>query len=414
MLGLAKYLPQFGWQPIILTAPLDVKSDGTYHIVETGYRANLSLLVRTLGFSPDEDIRKQVKRRLGDAAKKSLLDRLLTAAGEIVNYPDSEKGWRKFAVQSGSAVIRQEKIDAIISTSAPVTAHIIAAELKKRHQIPWLADLRDLWSQNHNYSYSRLRWWFDRRLELKTFSSADALITVSRPWADKLKTLHKNKDTYAITNGFDPALVNDPLAKLTDKLTITHTGAIYAGKQNPASLLTAARDLIKEGAINPDDIEIRFYGAREEWLEEEIEKCGLRGVARQYGEVSRDAALQKQRESQLLLLLNWDDPRENGNYPGKVFEYLAAGRPILATGGGAGDVVPALLAETGAGVHAPGAAEVKAALKGYYAEFKSQGRLTPQGDRTKSAGYSHPEMARKFARILDSLTGKNSTQRGNA
>ena len=96
-----------------------------------------------------------------------------------------------FRSQAAREILRKENIAAVISSSPPVTSHLIGGELKAEHEIPWIADIRDLWSQNHNYRYSPLRRALDRRLELKTLSKADALVTVSEPWAEKLRNLHK-------------------------------------------------------------------------------------------------------------------------------------------------------------------------------------------------------------------------------
>ena len=401
--GLAKYLPEFGWQPVILTAPLEEKPDAKFRIVETEYRETLGFWKKAFGLNPNKDEKTQIKERFGITSQKSLIDFAITRVGEIVNYPDSDKGWKPFAIKTGSEVIAKEGIGAIISSSSPVTAHVIASELKSVHKIPWLADLRDLWSQNHNYSYSTLRKLIDEKLELKTLSTADALITVSQPWAEKLSGLHQGKATYTITNGFDPGEVNDPPADMTSKFSITYTGLIYHGKQDISKLFSAVRDLISERVIDPIDIEVRFYGARENWLDREIELYGLSGIASQYGSVSRSVALQKQRESQLLLLLDWDDPQERGTYPGKIFEYLAARRPILATGGSAEGVVAGLLEKTGTGIWALTAADVKDALKEFYMEFKAQGKLSWHGNENEVSQYSYREMAKKFAEILDNL-----------
>jgi len=406
LLGLAKYLSEFDWQPIILTAPLDEKPNGTYMIVETGYRNALEFWIRLFRFKPDVDIRQQVKQRFNVSAKKSLLDRLLSLAGEIVNYPDSEKGWKPFAVETGNKIIEQESIEAIISSSAPVTGHIVAKELKSRHKIPWIADLRDLWSQNHNYSYSSLRKQADKRLELKTLVKSDALVTVSQPWADKLSTLHNNKTTYAITNGYDPETVNIPEENLTNNFTITYTGLVYLEKQNLTRFFSALNGLLANKIIDPINIEVRFYGTSTDWLEREIKQYRLSNIVSQYGIVSRDVALRRQRDSQLLLLLNWDDPQEKGNYPGKVFEYLAARRPILATGGSKGDVIDELMKETRAGIHATTPENIRKALEMMYMEFKSLDKITWHGDTSKINKYSHREMARKFSEILDSLVHK--------
>ena len=406
LLGLAKCLPEFGWQPIILTAPLDEKPDGTYKIVETDYRNALGFWIRLFRLNPDEDIRKQVKQRFNITAKKSPLDRLLTLAGEIVNYPDSDKGWKPFAIEAGDKIMRQECIEAIISSSAPVTGHIVARELKSRYKIPWLADLRDLWTQNHNYSYSALRRLVDKRLELKTLAKADALVTVSQPWADKLSMLHKSKVTYAITNGFDPETVNIPPVNLVTKFTIVYTGRIYPEKQDLTRLFTALSNMLSDKIIDPGKIEIRFYGPSADWLGREIEQYGLSSVVNQYGMVPRDVALQKQRESQLLLLLDWDDPQEKGSYPGKVFEYLGARRPILATGGIDGNVVGELLAETKAGIRALTVEDIKNRLEELYREYTAEDKIAYQGEESQINKYSHREMARKFSDILDNLVAR--------
>lgn len=143
-----------------------------------------------------------------------------------------------------------------------------AKELKIRNNIPWIADFLDLWTLNHNYPHGPLRKWFDTRLELKTISWADALVTVSEPETDKQGSLHRGKPVFAIPNGFDPDEVTQLQIPLTKEFTITYTGAIYNGtiygnKQNPTPLLRALRELIVEGLINPDITRVRFFGLPE-------------------------------------------------------------------------------------------------------------------------------------------------------
>lgn len=405
IVGLAKYLPEFGWQPIILTSSLGIKLDPQFRVIETPYRDVLGFWKRLFRLNPDEDIRRQVDARFSMASKNRLMDFILTRVGELVNYPDPYRGWRPFAVKAGSEVMQTEGVDAVLSSSMPVISHLIAKELKTRHKIPWLADLRDLWTQNHNYSYGPLRKLIDKRLELRTLSTADALVTASKPWAEKLRALHKAKQVYAITNGFDPAEINSPPTNLTAKFTITYTGNIYPREQEPSKLFVAIRDLVSDGIINPDDIEVRFYGRREVWVEKEINDYGLSGIVKQNGIVPRQNALERQRESQLLLLLKWEDPQEGGVYTGKVFEYLAARRPILATGGSS-DVVDELLKRTSAGICAPTVEDIKNILKKLYQEYKVKGVVAYQGKESEINKYSHREMAGKFSKILDQLTRK--------
>ena len=401
--SLAKYLPEFGWQPIILTAPVGEKTDSPIRVIETGYRDVLGVWKRLFNFNQDEDLRREVKKRLGVTSKKSALDFILTLGGAIVNYPDGDKGWKPFAVDAGDGVLQQEDIDAIISSSSPVTSHIIAKELKIKHKIPWVADLRDLWTQNHNYGYGPLRKLIDRRLELKTLSNADALVTVSPVWAEKLRTLHKRETVYTITNGFDPAEVNTPPANLRAKFVITYTGGIYPGKQDPSKLFVALRDLFSDGFIDANDVEVRFYGPEEEWLAREIEGYGLSAIAKQYGMVSREIALENQRESQVLFHLTWEGQGERAGYSLKLFEYLAARRPILAIGLG-NDMTRELLDETKSGIYAPTTEDIKSVLRELYSEYKSKGEISYNGDREKIDKYSYREKTRRFVEILEGIS----------
>jgi len=401
IVGLAKYLPEFGWQPIVLTSSLG-KVSPQFRVIETPYRDVLAFWKRLFGFNPNERLRKQVDERFSIASKNRLVDFIFTRLGEIFNYPDLYRGWKPFAVKAGSEFLQKEGADAILSSSMPVISHLIARELKARYKVPWLADFRDLWTQNYTYNYGPLRKLIDRRLELKTLSSADALVAISQPAAEKLGTLHKGKPVYAIPNGFDPGEINSPPANLAAKFTITYTGSIYAQGQEPLTLFAALRDLVADGAMKPGDIEVRFYGRKEAWVEKEINDCGLGSIVKQNGVVLREIALEKQRESQILLLLKWEDPQESGVYTGKVFEYLAARRPILATGGSS-DVVDELLGETGAGICAPSVEDVKDVLKKLYQEYKLKGEVAYQGRESSINKYNHREMARKFAGILDSL-----------
>ncbi len=399
--GLVKYLPEFNWQPVILTGATSQYTNLPARIVETPYQHALGFLGHLFKLDIEEvDVRGKIKNRFGITSKKSLVDFFLTRGGEIINYPCPDKNWKPFAVEAGSKLLQEENIDTIISSSPPITSNLIARELKDRYKIPWLVDFRDLWSQSHSSNYGSLRKLFDRRLELKTLSTAAALVTVSEPWAEKLRMLHKGKPVYNITHGFDPAEVNIPLAKLTAKFTITYTGTIYTGKQEPSKLFAALRDLISDGTIDSKEIEVRFYGTKMEWLDKEIEQYGLSNIVKQHGAVPRQIALERQRESQLLLLLKWEDPKERGVYTGKIFEYLGARRPVLATGG-SDDVVSELLGETKAGVCASTVEQIKNTLKELYREYKLKGEVTYKGEESEISQYSHREMARKFVEVLE-------------
>jgi hypothetical protein len=406
-LGLAKYLPDFGWEAIILTAALPGRPDPQFEVVQTPRRDSAVLRWGKRLFKLDTEQTlmaqtAQLKKKLRIRSERSPLDLLLAAVGEVTAYPDPQKGWRAYAVEVGEYILREQNIKAMVSISPPATSHIIAEKLKEQFGIPWVADFRDLWTQNHYYPYSPLRRMIERRLELRTLSAVDVLVGASQPIVHDLRTLHKQKPVYSIPNGFDPAEVNTTPTKLTDKFTITYTGNLYPGKQSPEPLFAALRDLITEGSMDASDIEVRFYGPEAGWIDKQVEHYGLAGIVRQLGMVPREIALDKQRESQLLLLLKWNDSKQRGVYSAKIFEYLAAKRPILAVGGFP-DVVDELLHETKAGVSGRTKEEIKALLLRLYQEYKSNRAVSYSGDEAETGKYSHREMAKKFASILDSL-----------
>jgi len=411
--GLAKYLPEFGWQPIILTVPVGEKPDSQVRVIEARtHHYNLGFWKKRLfGFKSVQSRREQVAKRLGVASKKSFADflvafyaRLHTLYGAVFEYPDSERGWKPFAVTAGNELLQNEHIDAVISSSSPVTSHLIAKELKIKHEIPWIADLRDLWSQNHNYSLGPIRKAIDRRLEVKTLSRADALTTTTEPWAEKLRMLHKRKQVYAVIHGFDPVIVDKKAAKLTSKFTITYTGTIYLGKQEPSKLFTALQDLISSGHIDAKDVEVRFYGYEKLWLVREIEEYGLSSIVKLHERVPRRVVFEKQKESQLLLLLNWEDRQVKGWCPLKLIDYLAARRPILATGGFGNDVIYRLLNETKAGIYCKTVEDIKKILAKLYSQYKLKRKTIYEGDIKKINKYSYREMAKKFVEVLDGIT----------
>ncbi len=413
--GVAKYLPEFGWHPIILTPPSHMghslgryneKVPCRYRIIEVPYIDFVDqfsmLLKKRMGFKPNESFRRQSDILFGpETSKSAILKLALKLFKEILYYPDQDKLWKSHAIKMGNKILCSKSVDAIISSSPPVTSHIIARELKKKHKIPWIADLQDLWSQNHNYPYGTLRKAIDRKLEINTLYDASTLTTVSQPLIVILKKIHEKKPTYAIPIGFDQAdMISKPM-NLTSKFTITYTGQIYIGRQDVSKLLESIKELIDENSISISDIDIRFYGYKEAHLMKDIERLGLVHIAKQYGQVTRNEAIKRQKESQLLLLLNWEDLKEKGVYSLKVFEYLAAQRPILATGGFGNDVVERLLEETKAGFYAPRIEDIKEVLKQTYTEYKLKNKVIYKGVNKTINKYSHREIAKTFARILE-------------
>ena len=336
--GLARYLPEHGWLPTILTPELP-----------PGH----SLADSEVEVVTYMDLYGRVRRNVGEPAaatvangRKSLRAHAVAAA-QYALVPDWSIGWLPGARRALKRLAAEgHRFDAVLSSSNPRTPHLIARAARQRLAVPWLADLRDFWTIDHYYHYGFPRKPLEQRLERHVLGDADALVTVSEPYARRLGAF-LGRDVHSVLNGFDPRLWNEPPAPLTEKLTITYTGSLALGKRDPTLLLEALASLISGGEIDRQRLAVRFYGRRDNDLDAVVARLALQDVVSQTAYVDRPEAIRRQQESHVLVVLFYDHPDEEGVLTGKV-EYFAARRPILGIGG-PGGAMEDLLRSTGAG-----------------------------------------------------------------
>ena len=410
-MGLAKYLPQYGWQPIVLTPRLPNGVRRSAHIIETDYRDLVGQWKSRAGLDPARGIHQQLGLPRAKTPSRLLPHtKLMKWLRPLLLFPDDTKGWIEFATDAFAQLKNGDPVDAILSTSPPITCNLIAARAKQRFGVPWLADFRDLWSQDtsaRNAGNNAIFHFLDRRLEERILTMADSLVTVSVPWAERLQQRAPNTRVHCITNGYDPDDFAFLPVPLTKSFSITYAGLLYEGKRDPTPLLEVIYELIQSGAVARSDVEVRFYGPVEPWLRVLIQKYNLEGTVQIHGVVGRDEALRRQAESQILLLLGWNDPSERGQHTGKLFEYMGSKRPILAVSGSYG-VMSQTLEETRAGVHALSKEQLRSVLVRAYSEFRSTGRVPYEGLNAEVKAYTHQEMARRFAELLDGMVAEKN------
>jgi glycosyltransferase involved in cell wall biosynthesis len=400
--GLIKYLPLFGWEPVILTIQPKNNFPTQGRVITTEYSEIDAFFLKLFGINQNNPHYSQ-KNFLFNKKIYKFTKYILYIYKEIFYYPDAQIKWKYLAINESTNLLQKEHFDAIFSSAMPYTAHIIASTIKKTFNIPWIADFRDLWTQNHIFKRTPIRKLIELKLEKRTLSKADAIITVSNPLAHNLSVLHKNNPIYVIPNGFDIDQIN-PGIPLSLNFSINYTGVLYQGRQDPEPLFKIIRYLINENKIDPELIKINFFGRIEDWLFDDVKKYQLEKIVKIHGVISREDSIQKQREAQILLLLTWNDPNEKGVYTGKLFDYLAARRPILSIGYTDGGVVKELLDQTKAGVHCSTEEELREYLLNAYREYKELGAVQYHGIEEEIMKYSHVEMARKFAAVLDEVT----------
>ncbi|MHC1784029.1 MAG: glycosyltransferase family 4 protein [Anaerolineaceae bacterium] len=268
------------------------------------------------------------------------------------SFLDSRMFWIKPAVCKALEIYATWKFDLIISTYDPPAAHIIASQLHWRLGVPWTADYRDLWSGSHIekpvFPLDRI----EKSLEERTMKGAFLLSTVSDNLRDQLKTRF-HQPVVTVENGYD----EDDFRRIETTfefpldgcVRILYTGKINKGKQDPTPLFQALAALQRQEKISPGQLEVLFFGQWLEQLPEMIAKSGLWDYVKVMGFMERETILRMQKAADLLLFLEFNWPGVDGILTGKLFEYMAAGRPILGIGMEESKATARLIHEAGIG-----------------------------------------------------------------
>lgn len=394
--GLAKYLPRFGFEPIVIVPKTDnptVEFDNV-QVIETPYEDMIS---RFIPNKKGDETKNEVTSQDNE---NRFVSKAIPIAGELFAYPDGMKYWKKPAFSKCCDIIEKEDISAIISSSFPITSHIISHDLKEKYDIPWIADLRDLWNLNPYIHHTPIRSYFERKLEIKTFENADVLTTTTPLAKETLQNLHPTKKIVSIVSGYDPEeYENITRTEFTDRFTLMYAGSLYAGKRDPSILFQAVSELMNEGKIMKDEIIIDFYGDTTN-LEELSKKYDLSSNVGVHGKISHEKVLQNQANSDVLLLISWMDKNERMFIPGKVYEYIASKKPILSIGYPEGSLKE-LIEKTNIGYHVSTVDETKKAIYDYYQKYNNN-ELKYSGNEFADE-YSLEYTAKNYSKILEEI-----------
>ena len=334
-LKFTKYLPKFGYQPYVLTVknPMYGTKDPTL-LKEIPPEVKI---FRTFSF----------EHRILRAP------RLLKISLKWFYIPDENIGWLPFAVPAGTKIIKKENIDLIYATSPLWTSLLIGFLLKKKTKKPLVIDFRDPWTDNPFTEYpTKIHESIEIKMEEKILTHSDYIITAGDLIKNSLiKRLPFVKQKIeAITNGFDPDdFKNLKIRKQTNKFRIIHVGSIY-GLLTAKSFLLALKELTEEKTNLREKIEIIFVGNYGKETSILVKKFGLEDIVKLIGYVPHKKCLELMLNSQaLLLLITVEGPRGEGILTGKLFEYLASRKPIIAIApenGAAANIIKSLKAGT--------------------------------------------------------------------
>jgi glycosyltransferase involved in cell wall biosynthesis len=326
--------------------------------------------------------------------------------------PDAQVTWMPAALWGALRHLRRMPADILFSTFPPASSHLLALVLKHCLGIPWVADFRDAWTfdpLDPALVDNPFRGRTERHLEAAVLGAADLVVTSTEISADYFRETYPEaaQAVTVVTNGFDPLdfpPVSQPEAG--GPLRIVHTGSFALSHQarNPRTIFGALERLLETDPNWSNKLELDLYGqltATEQGLAKVLCQSGM---VKLHGPCSRDRVLRAQQTADLLLLV--DHPRSGpaSNVPTKLYEYLGAGRPILAICDPG--MVTRLLDQTGAGMYVPhgdvpaaAAALVEAYHRRGYRALTPPAALYPYHRRVLTQ-----QLARHFDRVLEGYT----------
>lgn len=406
----AKYLPAEGWQPVIYTPQnpelssvdetllKDVPAEA--EIVKRPITEPYSFYRRLFGSKSSTDMQSLIKASgatatggevnpISGGAKSWKQGLSLWIRGNFF-IPDPRVWWVRPSVRFLKKYLKEHPVDVIVTTGPPQSMHLIGRGLHRATGIPWVADFRDPWTRMFYYKHLHLSRSSDRRhhkLEKSVLDEASAIISVT-PFVQREFQEMTGTPVVLITNGFDtsdfppfagetaspagdsdagsrrslslpgqadPFRVNVRSASespagegRTERFCVTHTG-LFAEDGNPLALWDALAAKCSEDEAFRSALRIRLVGKVDAAIIAALEERGLGGCVDALGYRSHDEAVAEQRAAGLLILPLRQEPEYRNVLPGKIFEYLAAGRPILGIGQEDGAAAQ-VLADTRTGV----------------------------------------------------------------
>ena len=336
-LKFVKYLPDFNVEPIVY-AP----ENPSYPLLDPSLLDEVSKEVKVIKQPIKEPYKlaslfaKQSSKTISkgvipDEKKQGFIEKLLLFIRGNFFIPDARKAWVKPSVNFLSEYIAKEQIETIITTGPPHSLHLIGMQLQAKLGVKWIADFRDPWTTigyHKQLKLTKASQAKHKRLEKQVLNTADQLIVTSFTTKAEFQKL-TSKPIEVITNGYDTESV--AVDGLDTKFTLSHIGSLLS-KRNPELLWKILGELVAENASFSKDFQLNFIGFISDSVLDSIKKYRLSKYVYNVGYVSHKEALVFQRKTQLLLLIEIDSEDTKCIIPGKLFEYMVSGRPIVAIG----------------------------------------------------------------------------------
>nr|WP_108805426.1 glycosyltransferase family 4 protein [Aquimarina sp. Aq107] len=406
-LKFVKYFRDFGIEPIVY-----VPKNPTYPLIDESLVNDIPKGIQVIEHSIFEPYRfaeifsknesKTISKGIiANDSKQSFVQRLLLYIRGNFFIPDARKFWVTPSVKFLSKFIEENNINTIITTGPPHSVHLIGKKLKSELNLTWVADFRDPWTTigyHNKLKLTKRSINKHKELEKRVLSAVDHITVTSYTTREEFSEI-TNKPISVITNGYDTEEVVSEI-KLDKEFTVSHIGSLLSGR-NPEKLWNVLYDLTQENSEFAKVFRLQLVGAVSEDVLLSIKEAGLSPFLENKGYVSHKEAIEIQRRSQVLLLVEIDSEETKCIIPGKLFEYMVSRRPILAVGPKGADISK-LIKETNSG-HFFGYQEyneMKKSILDYFVKFKN-GKL-----QTETKGiekYSRRELTKEMSLLLQNL-----------
>lgn len=345
-LKFTKYFNEFNIEPYILT--VDEKK-ASYPLIDYSLKDDISKginIFKTNSFEPLEIYRRLNKQKeipysgFVNIDKTSLFQKFFRFIRGNFFIPDARVGWNRYAFKMAERLIMDNPLSAIVTSSPPHSTQLVGLKLKRKYNLPWIADMRDPWTDIYYYNdFYHLPFIkrYDASLERKVLENADAVVVVSKSikklFISKSDKINPDK-IHVIPNGFDEEDFMDGKNMHSDEFIITYTGTL--SDQYPVDTFVAAfSKIVKEHT----DIKIKFniVGKVSDNILNKFMKYDLSTNVDYMGYKKHKEAVSFLSKSNALLLVIPDITNNAGILTGKLFEYLGSRKPILNLGPVAGD-----------------------------------------------------------------------------
>lgn len=397
-LKFVRYLPALGWRVSVITA-----EPSTYEIRDESMNSQV----------PPET--RVVRTRCPDARRRWSWKGAYPA---LLALPDVWIGWLPYAVRAARALIAQDRVDVLYSTSPHATAHLIAASVARTAKLPWVADFRDPWIEEPpepGAPAGPVYRMIDRMLERRTIRQADAVVSTTRHLSQTLRKRYPEvrRDKFqVIANGYDEAdfvAIDAVPPSRGPLLRMVHAGSLNADFRDPRPLFASLARLIDANLIAARELEIVFLGAGPfaDTLKHSLALGALQNVVTFTARVPYEISLRELRSADVLILLQASDDTV-GLVPAKLYEYFRSQTPTLALvrAGATSDV----LAEVGGGIVCDPAApdSVDDALRTIVAEWRAGKLARRVADPMLLRRYDRRSLTAELARTFDRLLEHHS------